>query len=82
MSTAVASKPTKDDLISVPAEIQRRAWQCAFDLGAEHSAFIGDEARWHWLLDVVVNRGPEALGWRECGALFRLHRHYRQERAT
>jgi hypothetical protein len=59
-------------LIPPPPEVRQRAWECAFRLGAEHSNIINDEARWHWLLD-VVNRGADRLTWRDCGALLRLY---------
>ena len=73
---------TLDALLPVPAIVSRRAWECAFDLGQEHSSFIGNETLWHWFQEIVTQRDPEGLTWGECAALFRLHRHYRPERAA
>ena len=65
-----------DALFPVPAEVSRRAWECAFDLGQHHSNYLG-AALWLWLL-TVVNRDPEHLTWGEVGALFRLHKLHRE----
>lgn len=70
-----------DAIIPVPECIARRAWECAFDLGAEHSRRIGSPAVWHWLQELVVQRDPRHVTWAECGALFRLHRQLRPVRA-
>lgn len=69
-----------DTILPVPASLSRRAWECALDLGAEHSGTIGSPAIWHWLLG-VVQRDPAHVTWAECGALFRLHRQLRPVRA-
>lgn len=69
-----------DAIVPVPPVISRRAWECAFDLGGEHSDTIGSPAVWRWLL-AVVDRGPEHVTWHECAALFRAHRLYRPVRA-
>ena len=52
---------------------RRRAWEAAFMMGAEHSSTIGCPARWH-VLRHLVNAGPDALTWNQCGALLRLYR--------
>lgn len=70
-----------EDIVPVPAIIARRAWECAFELGAEHSKFIGEALLWHWLIDRAM-RGPDVLTWGECEILFRLHRIYYPERAV
>lgn len=70
-----------DVVVPVPPELSRRAWDCAFDLGQEHSATIGSDAFWHMLQTIVVHRPPEHLTWTECGLLFRAHRAARPVRA-
>ena len=72
--------PPADVLVPVPAAVSRRAWECALDLGQEHSNRIGAPALWHWFQAVVVYRDPETMTWAECAALFRAHRHYRAVR--
>ena len=74
MSDQTTNTANPDAIVPVPAPLSRRAWECALDLGQEHSAAIASEAVWHWLQAVVVTRHPLALTWAECGALFRLHR--------
>ena len=70
-----------DALIPVPEAVSRRAWECAFELGAEHSNTIGSPAVWHWLQNLVALRDPRHVTWAECGALFRMHRQFRPVRA-
>ena len=72
---------TCEAIVSVPEGISRRAWECAFELGAEHSSTIGSPAVWHWLQDIVVQRDPLHVTWAECGALFRMHRNLHPARA-
>ena len=62
-----------NDLIPPPQTIQRRAWECACELAAEHSNTINDEARWHWLQHMAC-RGYERITWQQAAQLFRLHR--------
>lgn len=69
-----------DSIVRVPAVIARRAWECAFDLGQEHSETIGNAPLWHWFQHVVTQRDPESLSWQECRRLFALHRLYRPRR--
>lgn len=64
---------TADAIVPVPQEISRRAWDCAFDLGSEHSNKLG-AAVWFWLQTVVSRRDPDALTWGECQLLLRMHR--------
>lgn len=70
-----------DAIAPVPPEVSRRAWECALDLGQEHSADIGSPAVWQSLQAIVTQRDPENLTWAECAALFRLHRQFRPVRA-
>lgn len=70
-----------DAIVPVPPGVSRRAWECALDLGGEHSAVIGSDAVWHWLQSVVTRRDPDALTWAECHSLLNLHRKIRVERA-
>lgn len=63
-----------DAIFPVPECVSRRAWECACELGAEHSSAIGSDAVWHWLQAVVAQRDPRHVTWTECGALFRMHR--------
>lgn len=64
---------TVDQILPPPREVQRRAWECAFVIGAEHSCRIGTPL-FHYCQHVVCGREPETLGWTECGWLFRAHR--------
>ncbi|MCW8084729.1 hypothetical protein [Sabulicella glaciei] len=73
--------PLPDFIVPVPREVSRRAWDCAFDLGAEHSGRIGSEALWHAFQAIVTGRDPELLTWAECSLLLRAHRHLRGTRA-
>lgn len=68
-----------DAICPVPADVSRRAWECAADLGQEHSGVIGSPAVWH-MLQGIVQRDPEELTWAECAMLFRLHRQFRPVR--
>lgn len=61
-----------DQLLPPPREVQRRAWECAFVIGAEHSCRIGSPL-FHFCQHVVRVREPETLGWAECGRLFGAH---------
>ncbi len=63
----------------VPAIVQQRAWECAFKLGAEHSAELRrrlgattGNAVWHWAQPCVL-RGPEAMTWADCRLAFWAH---------
>ena len=67
-----------DAIVPAPPEVSRRAWECAFDLGQEHSAYLG-EGPFHWLMHIVTGRDPLALSWAECGALLRMHRAARMD---
>jgi len=69
-----AVPPKLEDLVPVPLNLQHEARAVAFCLGSLHSAEIGDEGRWHYLLHVVAERDPETLTWFEVGALLRLGR--------
>ncbi|MCW8086609.1 hypothetical protein [Sabulicella glaciei] len=70
-----------DFIVPVPPELSRRCWECAFDLGAEHSSRIGSGALWHAFQSIVTERDPELLTWAECSLLLRAHRHLRGTRA-
>lgn len=74
--------PPVDGIVPAPAEVSRRAWECAFDLGQEHSCTIRHDALWFFFQGVVTGRNPDGLTWRECATLFRAHRHYRRERTA
>jgi hypothetical protein len=75
-----APRGTLEALIPVPAIVQQRAWECAFMVGAEHSAELrrrlgasaGTEV-WHWAQACVL-RGAEAMTWADCRMAFRSHR--------
>lgn len=69
-------------LFPVPPIVSRRAWECAFDLGQEHSSFINNDRLWNLLQQIVTQRDPEGLNWVECQSLFIIHRHYRPARAA
>jgi hypothetical protein len=69
-----AARIAPDCIVPVPPEVSRRSWECAFNLGAEHSGVIGSPALWHALQAIVKQRDPETLTWVECGMLFRAHR--------
>jgi len=64
--------PNLDTLFPPPCEVRRRAWECAYRLGAENPATLDDEARWQFLQS-VVHAGHGDLTWRQCGALLRLY---------
>lgn len=66
-----------DAIVPPPFEVQRRAWECALDLGQEHSETIGNSTLWHLFQHIVVERAPESLTWNECRCMFALHRLYR-----
>ena len=70
-----------DCIVAVPPEVSRRAWECAFALGAEHSSTLGSAALWHAMQAIVTQRDPELLTWAECAMLFRAHRHLWAARA-
>lgn len=69
-------------IVPVPAEVSRRAWECAFVLGALHSCELQDDALWYQCQAIVTARDPLTLTWRECGELFRAHRRMFPARVT
>lgn len=73
--------PKLEGIVPVPDTIARRAWECAFELGAEHSNFIGEPLLWHWLIGRAM-RGPDALTWGECFVLCRLRAVYYEKGAA
>jgi hypothetical protein len=78
----VTARLDLDRLVPVPEEVSRRAWECAFDLGALHSCELQDDALWYLCQSIVVNRDWWTLTWRECGDLFRAHRRVFPRRAA
>lgn len=70
-----------ETIVAVPHIVSQRAWECAVDLGHEHSSALGSAPLGKWLQTVAVSGDPALLNWADCGALFRAHRYYRGVRA-
>lgn len=63
-----------DEMVPVPVDISRRAWDVAVWLRSLHSIYVEDDGMARWLQQVVVETNPDKLGWSQCAVLFELER--------
>ncbi|WP_188904148.1 hypothetical protein [Caldovatus sediminis] len=63
---------TLEQIVPVPYQIQRRAWECAWDICCTSDQRANRDAL---LLAIRAYNGPvERITWAQAGALLRLHR--------
>jgi hypothetical protein len=58
-------------IVSPPPLVRQRAWERAYVLRQEFDDFLSLEQRIH--AEVVIQTGPDKLGWDEIGAMVCLY---------